>query len=142
MSDNPLVKKLKLKPGARAVVVNAPPGYIESLTPLPKGATLLEALDGKFDWIQAFIKDKSQIDALAPTLIESLNPNSLLWICFPKGTSKIQTDLTRDRGWDSLQESDLKWVTLVSIDPTWSAFCLRPYKPGEQRQTWWREWSG
>jgi len=142
MSDNPLVKKLKLKPGSRAAVMNPPPGYTATLTPLPEGVTLSETLDGKFDWIQAFVSNKSQIDALAPALIEALNPESLLWICFPKGTSKIQTDLTRDKGWDSLQESDLKWVTLVSIDTTWSAFCLRPYKPGEQRQTWWREWSG
>ncbi len=47
----------------------------------------------------------------------------------------IQTDLTQDVGWDALQQADLKWVTLISVDPTWSAFCLRPYKPGEARQS-------
>jgi hypothetical protein len=63
----------------------------------------------------------------------ALKPVSLLWISFPKGSSKIQTDLTRDKGWDSVR--DLKWVTLVSVDETWSAFSLRPYKPGEAKQT-------
>jgi hypothetical protein len=26
------------------------------------------------------------------------------------------------------------WLSLVSIDDVWSAFGLRPYKPGEARQ--------
>lgn len=59
----------------------------------------------------------------------------MLWISFPKVTSKIQTDLTRDKGWDILQKLDLKWVNLVSVNDTWSAFALRPYKEGKKRQT-------
>jgi hypothetical protein len=47
----------------------------------------------------------------------------------------LQTDLTRDKGWEPLEGSDLLWLSLVSIDATWSAFGLRPYKPGEARQT-------
>jgi hypothetical protein len=43
--------------------------------------------------------------------------------------------LTRDQGWDALREADLMWLSLVSIDETWSAFSLRRYKPGEARQT-------
>ena len=74
-------------------------------------------------------------EQLLPQVLAALKPASLLWLTFPKGTSKIQTDLTRDVGWDALQQADLKWVTLISVDPTWSAFCLRPYKPGEARQS-------
>ena len=65
----------------------------------------------------------------------ALKPESLLWVAFPKGTSKIQTDLTRDKGWDVLQQADLKWVTLISVNDTWSAFLLRPCRRGEARQT-------
>jgi hypothetical protein len=32
--------------------------------------------------------------------------------------------------------SDLKWVSLVSVDETWSAFALRHQEPGEERQPW------
>jgi hypothetical protein len=59
----------------------------------------------------------------------------MLWISFPKGSSKIQTDLTRDKGWESLQTLDLKWITLVSVNETWSAFALRPYREGEEKQS-------
>lgn len=47
----------------------------------------------------------------------------------------IQTDLTRDKGWDSLKAHDLKWISLISVDSDWSAFALRPQRPGEPRQT-------
>jgi hypothetical protein len=69
-------------------------------------------------------------------VVRALRPESLLWISFPKGTSKIQTDLTRDKGWGSLKKYDLKWVNLISVDETWSAFALRPLKKGEKKQDW------
>jgi hypothetical protein len=62
-------------------------------------------------------------------------PAGRIWISYPKGTSKLQTDLTRDKGWEPLAGSDLMWLSLVSVDDTWSAFGLRPYKSGEARQT-------
>ena len=40
MAENPTLKKMKLKPGARAAVVGAPPGYLKSLKPLPPKAAI------------------------------------------------------------------------------------------------------
>jgi hypothetical protein len=128
-------KKLKLKPAQRTAVIHAPEGYLESLAPLPEGVDVSEKLEGQFDWVQVFVKNKTELDKLLPQVVAALKPASLLWISFPKGTSKIQTDLTRDKGWDGLKPYDLKWITLVSVNDTWSAFSLRPYKPGEERQT-------
>ena len=130
-----LPQKLKLKPGQRAVVVNAPPGYVKSLGPLPEGVTLAAQLAGKFDWVQLFVKNQAELKKSLPKAVRALKPASLLWISFPKGTSKIQTNLTRDKGWEALQKVDLMWVNLISVDDTWSAFALRPYQPGEKRQS-------
>lgn len=135
MPESPLAKKLKLKPGQRAVLVNAPDGYVNELRPLPDDVTLADKLSGNFDWIQVFVKTQAELDKLIPRVVRALNPEGMLWISFPKGTSKIQTDLTRDKGWDALQKTNLKWITLVSVNDTWSAFSLRPYKPGEARQS-------
>jgi hypothetical protein len=135
MTDNALMKKLKLKAGQRAAVIHAPSGYLDTLQPLPEGVALTEALDGTLDWIQLFLKTQAELAAIVPTLLESLGPATLVWFCFPKGTSKIQTDLTRDDGWDALKGTELKWVTLISVNDTWSAFAVRPYKPGEPRQS-------
>jgi hypothetical protein len=135
MPENALARKMKLKSDLRAAVINAPDGYLKELSPLPSGVELSEALRGKFDWVQVFFKNKAEVDKLLPKIVRALKPDGLLWLTFPKGASKIQTDLTRDKGWDALKRVDLKWLTLISVNATWSAFAVRPYKPGEERQS-------
>ena len=135
MTENPLLKKMKLKPGQRAAIINAPSGYVETLQPLPAEVELAEELMGTFDWVQLFVKTQAELEQVIAQVRAALKPAGMLWITFPKGTSKIQTDLTRDKGWDALQAIDLKWINLISVDETWSAFALRPYKPGEERQS-------
>jgi len=132
MPESSLAKKMKLKPGASAAVINTPENYLQELK---HDNEIAQSLNGKFDWIQIFVKNKAELDNLAPKAAKSLKPESMLWISFPKGTSKIQTDLTRDKGWEGLQALDLKWITLVSVNETWSAFALRPYKEGEKKQS-------
>ena len=135
MPETSLPSKMKLKPDQRAAIIHAPAGYLDELNPLPEGVETSTALDGQFDWLQVFVTSKAELDGLIHEVRRALKPDSLLWISFPKGSSKIQTDLTRDKGWDSLRDVDLKWINLISVNPTWSAFSLRPYRPGEERQT-------
>ena len=123
---------MKLTSGARAAVINAPENYLHGLS---HDSEISKTLSGKFDWIQIFVKNKAELDKLAPKAAKALKPESILWISFPKGSSKNQTDLTRDKGWESLRALDLKWINLISIDEAWSAFSLRPYKEGEKRQS-------
>ena len=132
MPESPLTKKMKLKPGARAAVINPPQDYIQDLK---HDSAISEKLSGTFDWIQIFVKNKAELEKLLSKAARALKPESILWISFPKGSSRIQTDLTRDRGWESLQSVDLKWINLISVNETWSAFALRPYKEGEERQS-------
>ena len=133
MTDTSLAKKMKRKSGGRAVILNASVGYEAAYFAGLEAAVTW--LNGQFDWVQIFVKNKAELDGLIPKVVKALKPESMLWITFPKGTSKIQTDLTRDKGWDILQKLDLKWVNLVSVNETWSAFALRPYKEGEKRQS-------
>jgi hypothetical protein len=132
MPESPLAKKMKLKAGAQAAVINAPENYVSELR---HDTALSPTLNGTFDWIQIFVRNKAELDELAPQAAKALRPESTLLISFPKGSSKIQTDLTRDKGWESVRKLDLKWINLVSVNETWSAFALRPYKEGEKRES-------
>ena len=132
MPESTLAKKMKLKPGLSAVVINAPDKYLNELK---HDSEISESLSGKYDWIQIFVKSKAELDKLFPKVLKLLKPDSILWISFPKGASKIQTDLTRDKGWDVIVAAELKWINLVSVNETWSAFAMRPYKEGEARQS-------
>jgi len=133
MAESVLARKMKMKARSRAAVINAPAGYLEELAPLPAGVEISEGLQGTLDWVQVFVRTSAELRGVAPRLARALGAEGLLWIAFPKGTSGIQTDLTRDKGWDALADVDLKWVTLISVNDTWSAFALRPFRSGEAR---------
>jgi len=135
MAESSLAKKMKLKPGTRAAMINAPENYFQEFK---HDGEISQKLAGKFDWVQIFVKNKAELEEWIPKAAKTLNPESILWISFPKGISKNQTDLTRDQGWESVQSLNLKWITLISVNDAssaWSAFALRPYKEGEKHQS-------
>src|SRR5258705_11501070 len=92
-----LAKKLKLGPGMRAAVIGAPPGYLDRLTSAD-GLTVSTRLDGRFDWIQAFVRTSAELADIVKPLTAAIEPDGRVWICYPKGSSKLQGDLTRDKG--------------------------------------------
>src|SRR5215213_8821513 len=130
-----IAKKTKLAKAERPVVLDGgPDGLRAALTDavdLPVG----DGIAGKHDWILMFASDRSSLEATLGTVEAALDSPGTLWIAYPKGSSKRQTDLTRDQGWDALKATDLMWLSLISIDDDWSAFSLRKYKPAEARQT-------
>ena len=121
----PLAKKLLIKPKQDVRLVNAPAGYAENLEPLPEGASISSSKTGN-DVVQLFAKDQAELRKHLETALAALKDGGILWISFPKGTSKIQTDLTRDQGWESVTAAALQGVSLVSVDDTWSAMRVRP----------------
>ena len=59
-------------------------------------------------------------------ILKLLKPDIVCWIYYPKGTSSIQTDLTRDKGWEILlKHKEMQWLSLISFDDTWSSFGMR-----------------
>jgi hypothetical protein len=134
MTESALAKKMKLKAGQHAAIINAPEGYIKELEPLPANIKVSQKIEASSDWIEIFVKSKAELDQLFPKVVKLLKPESILWISFPKGTSKTQTDLTRDKGWDVVVAADLKWINLISVNELWSAFAVRLYKPGESKR--------
>jgi hypothetical protein len=72
------------------------------------------------------VQNKAQVDEETDSVIGRLNAGVTCWIYFPKGSSKMQTDLTRDKGWEALQQhKNLQWLSLVSFNEKWSAFAVR-----------------
>lgn len=126
MPDTPLIKKLGIKPKQRIIILNAPEGYRELLGSLPADVELATTLNGTFDLVHVFVKDKAEVDQYAPMAIEAVKPGGLLWFSYPKKSSKIPTDISRDVGWDVVLNAGWRPVTLISIDEVWSAFRFRP----------------
>jgi hypothetical protein len=118
-------KKLKIKEGFTLLTIHAPTDFKKNLGDLPAGVKISDSIKN-YDQIHWFVKDRAQMEKEVRKVLAMLKDDVLCWIYYPKGTSKIQTDLTRDKGWDELLRHDeLHWISLISFDDTWSTFAMR-----------------
>jgi hypothetical protein len=126
MSDSALSKKLLIKPRHRVAVLNAPTGLVERLSEVPEGVDLSWEPDGVRDVVLVFTTDTAELERLASTAVASVKREGALWVAYPKKTSKIKTDLSRDVSWQPLRGAGFEVVSSIAIDDTWSALRFRP----------------
>ena len=117
-------QKLKIYAGSTLLTINMPTHFRKNLEPLPENIKISDKAKD-YNQIHWFVKDQEQMESELKKVLSLLKENVICWIYYPKGTSKIQTNLTRDKGWDALLKEDLQWVNLISFDDTWSAFGMR-----------------
>jgi hypothetical protein len=126
MAKTELYKKLRLSPGQTALVLNPPREYIDILETVPDNLNFSEHPEDKVDFVHLFIKNQSELNQYIDTALEAIKYDGLFWISYPKGSSKVQTDVNRDILWELLLEKGIRPVMQVSVDSTWSAIRFRP----------------
>jgi hypothetical protein len=114
MTMNPTAKKLGLKPGMRALVIAAPSGYLKSLAPLPEGIVVSEAVGGSHEFVQFFATQKSDIQKSATKLLKAAVPGALVWITYPKKTSGVESDLSREKVWAAMAGTGWRPVSQIA----------------------------
>jgi len=67
-SGTPLVKKLGIKSGFRAAILNPPENYSETLGELLENVFLLDPPQPPLDFIQFFTKERAALEAKFPHL--------------------------------------------------------------------------
>lgn len=118
-------QKLKIKEGSGLLTINAPFDFKKNIGTLPAGVKI-SADTKNYNQVHWFVMNKAQMERELNKVLKLLKENVVLWIYYPKGSSKIQTDLTRDKGWDNfLKHDELTWISLISFDDTWSTFGAR-----------------
>lgn len=121
-----IAQKLRIKSGFNLLTFHAPADFKKGLGALPAGVKITD--NGKAcDQVHWFVLNRAQLEKEVSKVLKLLKPKVTVWVYYPKGSSKIQTDLTRDKGWDCLlKESDkLTWISLISFNETWSVFGFR-----------------
>jgi hypothetical protein len=125
-APTPLARKLGIKPGLRAAVLNAPNGAIEALNPLPDGASVAgEVGEAPSDVVAVFVRNAAEVDAWVAKAAASVAPGGRLWVVYPKGGKSAGTDINRDILHAHLEARGLIGVTLVAYDDRWSAMRFR-----------------
>ena len=121
-----LARKLGLNPGMRALIIAPPPGYLKLLTPLPDSLTVSSKADGVYPFVHVFAMRLSEISEFAKKLPKYAAPNALVWISYPKKTSKLKGNLSRDVIRKAMSCPGWRAVSIVAIDEEWSALRFRP----------------
>ncbi len=91
--------------------------FSKSVTPLLKSRGI--------DFALVFAVNKKQLNDILCDVVPALSIECNFWIAFPKRTSKIASDLTRDANWHCLGDFKLESLHQVDLDTVWSAmrFC-------------------
>ncbi len=126
MKQSTLSRKLLLKAGQTATVLNAPTGFEQTLEPLPERAAVSHTLKSKMSFALLFVRNVRELERWGAKLVRAMAHDGLLWVAYPKKSSKMESDITRDVGWDVITRAGLRCVAQIAIDATWSASRFRP----------------
>jgi hypothetical protein len=124
-----VAQRLLIKPGMSIRVVG-PDDHSESggaslLGELPEGVRIVA--DGPAEAVVVYVETVADLRTRLPGAAAHAGNDGLLWLAYPKLSSGRASDLNRDAISPLADEvAGLTGVTLISIDPTWSAMRLRP----------------
>jgi predicted transport protein len=121
MSNPTLQKKLQIKPGTRLEILYPPAGFLENILSLPDGSAVADDGHHHANVFLLFVKDSQELRSYAPQAIQASSQGAIIWIAYPKLSSGVKSDLTRDAGWETIFSAGMRPVTQISIDETWSA---------------------
>ncbi|GHA65847.1 YdeI/OmpD-associated family protein [Pontibacter akesuensis] len=134
-----LGKKLQIKAGQKLLLRNAPEQVAQTLTqegytPVrhEKDAALPAAGYGA---ALAFATHAAELAELVAQVLPLLQPQGIFWVAYPKKTSGVKTDLTRDKGWRVLAEQGYEAVRQIAVDEVWSAVRFRQQSERKEAST-------
>jgi hypothetical protein len=127
-SMDAIFKKLNYKGHKQVFALNAPASFDVNLQSIAGEATVKTKL-GKADKVEfaiGFATKQTELDQIVNQVAPKLEGDAILWLCYPKGTSKkYKCDFNRDTGWAMAGQYDLEPVKQVAIDEDWSALRFR-----------------
>lgn len=121
-------KKLNFKNQPELIVLNAPDSFHTNMEAMAEFTTIRKNLTGvkSASFILAFVTRLDEISELAPKLAKLIQGDNIIWLAYPKSTSKrYKCDFNRDTGWAAIGDQGFEPVRQVAIDEDWSALRFR-----------------
>lgn len=95
-SGTPLVKKLGIKEGCVVYTIGVPPGYLNLLKPLPADVRFEAVGTASTDVVHVFETQREVLKTFLVMLRKTLAPQAIVWVSWPKKSSKVPTTITED----------------------------------------------
>jgi hypothetical protein len=124
---NPIIKKLQFKDkGQPVLIIQAPKAYDEVLSAFEGEVHKSPKLD-MYDFVQVFGTTNEEIKRAADESVKHVSEDGLLWLCYPKKSSKVYkgSDCSRETVTPMLSEHGYEPVRQIAIDEDWSALRFR-----------------
>jgi hypothetical protein len=117
---NPILKKLQFKGQSPVLLMGAPAEFQKTAKDFK--APLHTSPKGKYDFILGFVTSLADGEKMAKVLKKALGEKPVIWVAYPKGTSKkYKSDYNRDTGNALMEKQGFTGVSLVALDEDWSA---------------------
>jgi hypothetical protein len=123
---HPTFKKLNYKDQAEICILQAPESF-KTVTEVME-IIINTSLAGvkKISFALVFVTKQKEVDELTVKIVKLLENDGLLWLAYPKGTSKkYKCEFNRDNGWAVLGKAGFEPVRMIAIDEDWSALRFR-----------------
>lgn len=135
-----MIKKLRLDSGKALWLINAPDDVIGIFD----GFEIKNKLAGKqlAQQLVLFAYDSTDFAKYLPKLADYVEHDTLFWICYPKKSGAIRSDLIHMEPWHMLADAGYRGQTSVSVNDDWTGmrFTNAPVRkpstygiPAEQR---------
>ncbi|GAE28388.1 hypothetical protein JCM9140_4610 [Halalkalibacter wakoensis JCM 9140] len=125
---NPVIKKLQWKePMQHVLVLHAPNEYEEVLGQF-EAEVDREIKRETYSFVHVFGASNQEIKELAVKAVDVIEEDGMLWLSYPKKSSKTYkgSDCSRDTVGAMLADEGYEPVRQVAIDEDWSALRFRP----------------
>jgi hypothetical protein len=123
-SGTPLVKKLGIGEGFKILLINAPPEYRTWVSPLPAEVSFITAADSATNFVHAFATKRLELARLLPSLRRRLPHEALIWVSWPKKSSKVPTDVTENTIREVALPLGFVDVKVCAVTDVWSGLKL------------------
>jgi hypothetical protein len=114
----PLIEKIGVKPGARAIFINVPTDAMSAfdVSQLKVGNSLKE----EFSYIHLFCRSQEELKMKFPKVKSHLASTGMLWISWPKA-GQLATDLSLPTVIRIGYQQGMVESKAISVNETWSA---------------------
>lgn len=122
-----VIKKLQFKDqGQPVLIINAPKAYDEVAASF-EGEVHKQAEIENYDFVQVFGASNEELQLNAKNAVGFVKEDGLLWLCYPKKSSKAYkgSDCSRETVTGMLADEGYEPVRQIAIDEDWSALRFR-----------------
>jgi hypothetical protein len=117
-SGTPLVRKLGIRAESRVLVDGGPPDLDLGVQPQRRPGA------APYDVIVLFAPDAARLHRRWPALAPRLTVAGRLWVCWPKRSSGLQTDLSENDVREYGLAQGLVDVKVCAVDDVWSGLAF------------------